>query len=164
MKLTKDTTYEQVRDNFDKPFSTPWGDDKVRCIVGNNLSERGYRVQFKGGYWTSNEGFVSNAEHRAKKWQEEFDQLSKVDKELFMAVIGDQIATLPLQNRKPPSRLVNVAKIRLIKAGKIEYDTCGRCGGSGHHSYCEAHGTTCFGCGGSGKKYPSSTKCLKAAK
>lgn len=28
---------------------------------------------------------------------------------------------------------------------------CGRCGGTGHYSYCERFGTKCFGCGGSGK-------------
>lgn len=34
----------------------------------------------------------------------------------------------------------------------FERVTCGRCGGSGHYSYCQSYGTTCFGCAGSGKK------------
>ena len=38
--------------------------------------------------------------------------------------------------------------------------TCTRCGGSGHYSYCQTHGTTCFGCGGSGKGLPKLTKTL----
>lgn len=34
----------------------------------------------------------------------------------------------------------------------FEICTCSRCGGTGQHSYCQAHGTRCFGCGGSGVK------------
>lgn len=37
------------------------------------------------------------------------------------------------------------------KAG-FEIAPCGRCGGGGHYSYCQMHGTTCFGCGGTGYK------------
>ena len=37
-------------------------------------------------------------------------------------------------------------------ASLFESTVCGRCGGSGHHSYCTTYGTTCFGCGGSGRK------------
>ena len=39
------------------------------------------------------------------------------------------------------------------KAFKIRYqmDACGRCGGSGNYSYCQMHGTTCFGCSGKGE-------------
>ena len=36
---------------------------------------------------------------------------------------------------------------------EFETMSCGRCGGSGQHSYCQMHGTTCFGCGGRGKVY-----------
>jgi hypothetical protein len=32
----------------------------------------------------------------------------------------------------------------------FEIKTCGRCGGSGHYSYCQRYGTRCFGCGGTG--------------
>lgn len=32
----------------------------------------------------------------------------------------------------------------------FELETCGRCGGSGQHSYNQINGTTCFGCGGTG--------------
>jgi len=28
---------------------------------------------------------------------------------------------------------------------------CGRCGGTGHYSFCQMYGTTCFGCSGTGK-------------
>jgi hypothetical protein len=33
----------------------------------------------------------------------------------------------------------------------FESQPCGRCGGSGRHSYCTAYGDTCFKCGGKGK-------------
>ena len=36
---------------------------------------------------------------------------------------------------------------------KFETQACGRCGGSGRHSYCQMYGTTCFGCHGSGRVY-----------
>jgi hypothetical protein len=32
-----------------------------------------------------------------------------------------------------------------------EIGSCSRCGGSGHYSYCQRYGTTCFKCAGSGK-------------
>jgi hypothetical protein len=30
----------------------------------------------------------------------------------------------------------------------FEAETCGRCGGSGRHSYCQSYGSTCFKCHG----------------
>lgn len=33
----------------------------------------------------------------------------------------------------------------------FETKACSRCGGSGRYSYCQTHGSTCFGCGGSGQ-------------
>ena len=35
---------------------------------------------------------------------------------------------------------------------RFERKTCTRCGGSGTYSYCQMHGTVCFGCSGSGKQ------------
>lgn len=51
-------------------------------------------------------------------------------------------------------------KIRKTKLG-YELETCSRCSGSGHYSYCQSHGTTCFKCGGTGvvlSKKGSATK------
>lgn len=39
------------------------------------------------------------------------------------------------------------------KLESLETQTCGRCGGSGHYSYCQSYGTTCFKCHGSGRVY-----------
>jgi hypothetical protein len=38
------------------------------------------------------------------------------------------------------------------KPGFKRLVVCGRCGGSGHYSYCSMYGTTCFGCRGSGNR------------
>src|SRR5581483_11115026 len=38
----------------------------------------------------------------------------------------------------------------MAKKPIFETKSCGRCGGSGHYSYCQMHGTVCFQCGGSG--------------
>jgi hypothetical protein len=37
-----------------------------------------------------------------------------------------------------------------VKKIKYEIKTCGRCGGSGRHSYCSVHADVCFGCNGKG--------------
>lgn len=44
---------------------------------------------------------------------------------------------------------------------RLETEVCGRCGGTGRHSFCTGYGDTCFGCGGSGRRF---TKRGKAAK
>ncbi len=36
---------------------------------------------------------------------------------------------------------------------RFETKTCGRCGGSGRHSYNQMHGDVCYGCGGTGKAW-----------
>lgn len=42
----------------------------------------------------------------------------------------------------------------------FEIATCGRCGGSGEHSFNLLHGSRCYGCGGSGKTFTA--RALKA--
>jgi hypothetical protein len=49
---------------------------------------------------------------------------------------------------------------RLVNLGLGE--TCGRCGGTGSHSYCQAYGSTCFKCSGSGFQSPRFTDKLVA--
>ena len=39
-----------------------------------------------------------------------------------------------------------------VREIRYEMGPCGRCGGSGHYSYCTMYGTVCFGCSGSGKR------------
>jgi hypothetical protein len=40
--------------------------------------------------------------------------------------------------------------------------SCGRCGSSGRHSYCQMHGTVCFQCGGSGSVFTKAHKGMAA--
>lgn len=47
-----------------------------------------------------------------------------------------------------------LARIAGLKIG----DTCTRCCGSGHYSYCQMHGTTCFKCSGNGMQMPTTLK------
>lgn len=44
----------------------------------------------------------------------------------------------------------------------IETQVCGRCGGTGQHSYCQMYGRTCFGCGGQGKAYTKRGRAVAA--
>jgi hypothetical protein len=40
-----------------------------------------------------------------------------------------------------------------ITTPRLERETCSRCGGSGHYSYCQMYGTTCFKCSGRKEVY-----------
>lgn len=51
----------------------------------------------------------------------------------------------------------------------VRYKVCGRCGGSGRHSWNQTHGSTCYGCSGKGKNtlapsgFPQKIKAVCAA-
>lgn len=56
-----------------------------------------------------------------------------------------------------------VAKARWVALGYTK--ECSRCGGSGHYSYNQMHGTMCYGCSGSGKMVVApTTKLVQEAK
>lgn len=42
---------------------------------------------------------------------------------------------------------------KITTASLFETKDCSRCGGSGHYSYCQMHGTRCFRCGGKGYEF-----------
>jgi hypothetical protein len=46
---------------------------------------------------------------------------------------------------------VEAKPIEQAPAAGYETEVCGRCGGSGHYSYCQMWGTICFQCRGAGK-------------
>jgi hypothetical protein len=69
---------------------------------------------------------------------------SKVQHDELTVVFAD---LLKLKNDHP--KTVPAIQARLVKLGLGK--TCGRCGGSGHYSYNQISGTTCFGCGGRGE-------------
>ena len=41
--------------------------------------------------------------------------------------------------------------LREERAGQLESQDCGRCGGSGRYSFCQSYGDKCFDCGGKGR-------------
>ncbi|MCA0944518.1 hypothetical protein LCM08_06315 [Salipiger pacificus] len=43
-----------------------------------------------------------------------------------------------------------------------EKEVCGRCGGTGKYSWCEAHRDTCFGCAGTGERLTKRGQAAKA--
>lgn len=61
------------------------------------------------------------------------------------------------QTRFAPTDAVSKEIASALKAQepstKFETKTCGRCGGSGHYSYCQSWGTVCFGCRGTRLQY-----------
>lgn len=52
----------------------------------------------------------------------------------------------------------SAAGARLAALGYTE--VCGRCCGTGHYSFNQINGTTCFGCGGSGRRLAKLTEAL----
>ncbi len=59
-------------------------------------------------------------------------------------------ATLNTEFAKALGCKEKFVQTRLVALGHGE--VCGRCGGSGHYSYCPMYGTTCFKCMGCGKQ------------
>lgn len=108
-------------------------------------------------------GFEPIEQHKARLWDRGLDKLGKQERRLIDIMFGDRLQSPTRYALKEPARLVNVAKARLVKAGKLEHRTCTRCGGSGHYSYNQIDGTRCFGCAGSGKMLPTTADALKAA-
>src|SRR3954452_7150611 len=59
----------------------------------------------------------------------------------------------PMTCTKEPSMTATADRLVSLKTGNsftFEAESCSRCGGSGHYSYCQSHGTRCFKCGGHG--------------
>ena len=116
------------------------------------------------GHWHSDRGFETEADRKARVWDEGAAKLTKTARALIEAVFPGIFERADRATLKDPARLANVAKVRLHKAGKLDYETCGRCGGTGHYSYNQLTGSTCFGCNGKRVVFPSDSKALKAAR
>lgn len=148
---------------------TPYG---PMMVCGKGISGSGDNATFSVAFgnfsnesthsWSTENGFETRTEVRNRIWDAVF--LARTDDEIALlnAAFGAKIASDERHALKTADKLVDVAKRQLIKAGKLEADTCGRCGGSGHYSYNQTDGTKCFGCSGSGKKMPSTKDALKA--
>lgn len=112
--------------------------------------------------WSSERGWETWQQARARMWESAWASLKAADRDLVVAVLGE--FSVPAELRQSPTSMVRRAKNSLVSRGLVEPRTCGRCGGSGHYSYNAMDGTTCYGCGGRGKKLPSTTDALRAAR
>ncbi|QWY83595.1 hypothetical protein [Rhizobium phage RHph_X2_26] len=136
---------------------------------GGDLEGTTFNVTFsnsKGGepvaIWSTRHGFETIEQNKCRHWDEGFQALDKSETALVSEMFADRIASPTRHALKSPKDLVRVAKVQLIKAGKLERETCTRCGGSGNYSYCESYGHKCFKCEGTGKQMPSAAVALKA--
>jgi len=143
---------------------------EVACIksvgAGDDISV--YFAPIEGphrwlAYWSSKRGFETQHDRKARLWDEGAAKLSATSRKMIITVLGDVFSREDRANLKDPARLANVAKVHLNKAGKLDYENCSRCGGSGHYSYNQISGTRCFNCNGKQFVFPSDSKALKAA-
>ncbi len=173
MTFTAPTTYAEAKALMGKDVETPIG--TLHCTGAGLHGVAGtptevFSINFhntKGNVgisWDSIKGWVTENERKAEAWTAEWDKLPKTARTLITRVVGDELFNLPTERRNSVHKILRIAKRRLIKAGKLALKTCGRCSGGGHYSYCEMHGTKCFGCGGSGKVLPSTGEALKASR
>ena len=172
MTFTAPTTYTEAKALMGTDIETPLG--TLRCS-GSGLSgvegtgRETFSLHFhndKGNVaisWDSREGWVTENERKAATWTAKWDKLPATARKLITLVLGTDLDAIPVERRSDVHKLLRIAKRRLIKAGKLALKTCGHCAGSGNYSYCEMHGTTCFGCGGTGKGLPSTTDALRPA-
>jgi len=117
-------------------------------------------------YWNNESGWEDKAEHdeRARKekiryWDEEWNGLSETKREFILLIIPD-ILERDKSKTKSPSNCLHVAMRDAVRKGLVDVETCSRCGGGGHYSWNQMHGSVCYGCGGKGKAYPRVTKKL----
>lgn len=114
--------------------------------------------------WSSTVGFESRADYLRRRWDAEWHALPQADRDVVEVAFPGTTDREDRATLKAGARLVTAAKAKLVKAGRVEPKTCGRCGGSGRFSYNQTDGDRCFGCSGSGKRYPTSREVLAGLK
>lgn len=120
-------------------------------------------VSFEGISWTSNLGWLTSEERKAVAWTNRFSHLPKVAQDLIGVVLAEEVTRIPAALRNDPERILREAKRRLVRANKVACRPCGRCGGTGKHSYNRINGDECFSCQGTGVNLPTSMACLLVA-
>ncbi len=173
MTFNTPKTYAEAKALMGTDVETPIG--TLRCtgaalagVAGSGMEE--FSITFhndKGNVaisWSNQDGWVTLAEAKEARWTAAWDKLPAQARKLITLVLGAALDDIEIARRSDVSKLLRIAKRRLIKAGKLTLKTCGRCGGGGHYSYCQMHGTTCFGCGGTGKVLPTTADALRAAR
>ena len=155
------TTWDEARALLLKDVETPEG---VLECAGAGANGDVLHLSFgpKAVTWSSSLGWETHIEARRRVWRYGWEKLAKASRKLVEAVHESYLGRVPVERRKPPVELLRRAKAYLVRNNVVAQRDCPRCGGSGHYSYCEAHGTTCFRCNGKGKVAPTSGDCVRA--
>ena len=151
--------YDLYKDSVD--VETPAGLSTMNSIgkIGGQMF-----VSFRNGYHYSPEHrFETDADQKKRSWMSKYEKLKKTQKTIILSQFPDLFDN-NISELKPPDRIYIMAVKKIIKTGKIDYEVCTRCSGTGHHSWCSQYGTTCFKCAGAGKGLPSAGRVLKALK
>lgn len=169
--FTAPATYPEARAMLGQTFIMPNGQPGriSGCGMSGEIASIAFVAPGSGGHdwiahWTGDHGFETAADRKARVWDESSAKLSKTARDLVETVFPGTFNRADRAALKNPSRLANVAKARLHKDGKLAYENCGRCGGSGRYSYNQIDGDRCFGCNGKGIVFPSDSTALKAAR
>lgn len=139
-------------------FSYGYSGDNIHVT----FSDKPMNTEFSA-MWSRDNGFETAAEQKNRLWDKGWNDLKEPEKKLIINVFGDVSVREDRRKFKEAPRLVSAAKVRLIKAGKIDYKVCGRCGGSGRYSFNMIDRDRCYGCNGSGKALPSTRDALKVS-
>jgi hypothetical protein len=95
-----------------------------------------------------------------RSWCNQWKRLEEKQQDLIFAAFGKnhlrEFYKTDILNLKDPQKLFGAALLFFKKIGWNK--TCTRCGGSGHFSYCERFGTTCFKCEGAKLQIITPTK------
>ena len=162
-------TFDQFKKWIDSIKNSPYGKIKQRGSAG--ASGDWYRAEFEleNGdtvYWDSEVGWENETEHeqrmkkeRIESWNLSWQGLSETKRE-FILLIFPNLLEQDKSKMKSANNYVAFALHEAVRKSLIELEVCSRCGGDGHYSYNQMHGTMCYGCGGNGKSYPRITKKL----
>jgi len=170
-------TKEQLADMFNHKVSTikvktPYGEG---VISGRGQNGTGAAAEYnlvvrlengKQAIFRSSTGKWSNEEEDAQaSWTKQWSEMPELTREFIELIVPNWNTLSKASKKYEPHKLKILALNRAIRKGIVEAKVCGRCGGTGKHSYNQIHGDVCYGCGGSGKVYPAITRTiLNAAK
>lgn len=105
-----------------------------------------YRSNYEGSFDIVEE--LEGKDAYVKYWTMEYVCLDDAMKSIIEAVLGDVQVRILTENLRLPKKLIDIAINKLAQHGEKHMKTCSRCGGTGHYSYNQMYGTTCFKCNG----------------
>lgn len=164
MTFTAPTNFEECKALMGTTIATPTG--AFECTGASGQGRNDFGINFRAGNlsWDNVNGWQTAAERKAAQWNKAWNKLPNNARDLISFTIGNALGKVSMDRRADVQKCLRIAKRSLIKAGKIEMNTCGRCGGTGKFSFNQITGSVCFGCNGAGKLLPSTSACLKVAK